>query len=65
MELRDIRQKCNEIFDLISKSERGLIYRNYETFLDWFGMTNRRNFELLKKVDYQLMKKKRVLCKCN
>lgn len=56
MELKDIKQICKEIVELINESDRGLIYRNYQTFLDWFGMTNRRNFELLKKVDYQLRK---------
>lgn len=54
MELKDIKQTCKEIVDLINESDRGLIYRNYETFLDWFDMTSRRNFELLKKVDRQL-----------
>jgi ATP-dependent helicase IRC3 len=54
MELKDIKVTCKEIVDLINKSDRGLIYRNYETFLDWFSMTSRRNFELLKKVDRQL-----------
>jgi superfamily II DNA or RNA helicase len=56
MELKDIKQTCKEIVELINESDRGLIYRNYQTFLDWFGMTNRRNFDLLKKVDYQLRK---------
>lgn len=57
MEIKDIKQTCNEIVQLIQESERGLIYRNYETFLEWFGMSSRRNFEILKKVDYQLKKR--------
>ena len=56
MELKDIKETCKEIVELINESGRGLIYRNYETFLDWFGMTSRRNFDLLEKVDYQLKK---------
>lgn len=56
MELKDIEQTCKAIVDLISNNDRGLIYRSYETFLDWFGMVNKRNFETLKEVDYQLRK---------
>ena len=56
MELKDIKDTCKEINDLINKSDRGLIYRSYETFLNWFNMTSRRNFDLLNKVDYQLKK---------
>jgi superfamily II DNA or RNA helicase len=56
MELKDIKQTCKEIVELINSNDRGLIYRSYETFLDWFGMVNKRNFETLKKVDYQLKK---------
>jgi len=56
MELKEIKQTCKEIVDLINNNDRGLIYRSYETFLDWFGMVNKRNFETLKKVDYQLKK---------
>lgn len=56
MELKDIKAQCKEIAELIGESKRDLIYRNYDTFLDLFGMSNRRNFELLKKVDYQLKK---------
>jgi ATP-dependent helicase IRC3 len=54
MELKDIKQICKEIVDLINANNKGLIYRNYDTFLNWFGMTNKRNFEILKKVDRQL-----------
>jgi ATP-dependent helicase IRC3 len=56
MEAKDIKQICREIVDLINGSGKGLIYRNYETFLEWFEMSNKRNFDTLKKVDYQLKK---------
>ena len=56
MELKDIKKICQEISALINNNDRRLIYRSYETFLDWFGMVNKRNFETLKKVDYQLKK---------
>lgn len=54
MELKEIKQTCKEIVDLINANNKGLIYRNYDTFLNWFGMTNKRNFEILNKVDRQL-----------
>lgn len=56
MELKDIKDICKEIVDLIHEGNKGLIYRKYDTFLEWFGMTSKRNFEILKKVDYQLKK---------
>jgi len=56
MELKEIKAHCKEIAELVSESKRGMIYRNYETFLNWFEMSNRRNFDILKKVDYQLKK---------
>ena len=56
MELKEIKEHCKEIAELVKESKRGMIYRRYETFLDWFDMSNRRNFDILKKVDYQLKK---------
>ncbi len=56
MELKDIKEICKEIVDLIHEGNKGLIYRKYDTFLEWFGMTSKRNFDTLKKVDYQLKK---------
>ena len=58
MEQREIMEHCKEIVQLLKESKRGLIYRNYDTFLDWFGMRNRRNFEILNQVDSQLKKEK-------
>ncbi len=56
MELKEIKTHCEEIAELLKESKRGMIYRNYETFLNWFEMSNRRNFDILKKVDSQLKK---------
>lgn len=56
MELRDIKEIIKSIVDTINNRDKGLYYCNYETFLSWFEMTNKRNFETLKKVDYQLKK---------
>lgn len=56
MELREIKEITNAIAEVLRDSGKGLIYRKYDTFLDWFGMTSKRNFEILKKVDYQLKK---------
>lgn len=56
MELKDIKQTCKEIVELIESSDRKLYYCNYETFLSWFGMVNRKKPVLLKKIDYQLKK---------
>jgi hypothetical protein len=56
MELKDIKKICKEIVDLIHEGNKGLIYRKYDTLLEWFGMTSKRNFDILKKVDYQLRK---------
>jgi superfamily II DNA or RNA helicase len=56
MELREIKEITNEIAEVLRDSGKGLIYRKYDTFLDWFGMASKRNFDILKKVDYQLKK---------
>ena len=56
MELKDIKKICKEISTLINNNDRRLIYRSYETFLDWFRMINKKNSKVLKKVDYQLKK---------
>ncbi len=56
MELIDIKEICNSIFDKIKKKEKGLYNSKYDTFLGWFEMTSKRNFKTLKKVDYQLKK---------
>ncbi|MBL1212375.1 MAG: DEAD/DEAH box helicase family protein [Ignavibacteriae bacterium] len=57
MELKEIKQICDKrIFEPINRSDRGLIYRHYESFLKWFGMYYKRNFKVLNKVDYQLKK---------
>jgi len=56
MELKEIKAHCKEIAELVIESKRGMIYRNYETFLKMFDMLNRRDREILKKVDYQLKK---------
>lgn len=54
MELREIREICREIAELIEESGKGLIYRDYETFLSWFNMEGRRDFKVLTKIDRQL-----------
>lgn len=56
MELKEIKEITNWIADALNETGKGLIYRKYDTFLDWFGMTSKRNFDILKKVDYQLKK---------
>ena len=56
MELTDIKEICNSIFDKIQKKEKGQYNCKYDTFLGWFEMTSKRNFKILKKVDYQLKK---------
>jgi ATP-dependent helicase IRC3 len=56
MELIDIKEICNSIFDKIKKKDTGLYNCKYDTFLGWFEMTSKRNFKTLKKVDYQLKK---------
>jgi superfamily II DNA or RNA helicase len=56
MELKDIKEICEGIFDTIKKREKEQYYCKYETFLGWFEMSSKRNFKTLKKVDYQLKK---------
>lgn len=56
MELREIKEITSEIIELVSESANGLIFRKYDTFLAQFGMENRRDFEILKKVDRQFSK---------
>jgi ATP-dependent helicase IRC3 len=59
MEPKEIKQICIEqIIEVVNSNNNGSIYRNYETFLDWFGMGKKRNFEVLKKVDSQLKRQK-------
>ena len=56
MEPKEIKRTCLEIDDLINNSKRGLIYRDYETFLKMFGMLTRRNLKVFEKVNSQLKK---------
>lgn len=56
MELKEIKEIINWIADEIRETGKGLIYRKYDTFLEWLGMTGKRNFDILNKVDYQLKK---------
>lgn len=57
MELREIKLICEiQIFAPTKQSEKQFIFRRYDTFLDWFDMSKKRNTETLKKVDYQLKK---------
>ncbi len=56
MEQDNLQQSCNNIIDLIRFNERGLIYRKYENFLGWFGMDNRRKFEIIEQIDTHFKK---------
>ena len=56
MELKEIKDHCKEIAKKVSERKRGLFHQKYEIFLKRFEMSNRRNFDVLKKVDDQLNK---------
>lgn len=56
MKPNHLQQTCKKAIDLIKSDERGFVYRKYETFLGWFGMSNRRNFEEIRYIDSQLFK---------
>jgi ATP-dependent helicase IRC3 len=56
MELKDIKEITNEIVNTLRESSKGLSYRKYDTFLEWFDMGYKRKREVLNKVDYQLKK---------
>ena len=56
MELKEIKEIIEGIIEKINSRERNYYYCNYDTFLSWFQMSKKRNFEILKKVDYQLKK---------
>jgi len=56
MELKEIKEIIFSIKENIAKRNKGFYYCNYETFLSWFLMLNKRNIETLSKVDSQLKK---------
>lgn len=57
MNLRELKQICKDnIIDLVHLNKKRLIYRNYNTFLGWFGMEKRRIAKIMTKIDYQLRK---------
>jgi ATP-dependent helicase IRC3 len=56
MQLKEIKENTDWIAEELRQSAKGLFFRRYDTFLEWFGMTNKRKYEILDKVDYQLKK---------
>ncbi|QED36690.1 DEAD/DEAH box helicase [Antarcticibacterium arcticum] len=56
MEQDNLQHSCNNIIELIRFDERGLIYRKYENFLNWFGMGGRRKFEVIEQIDTHFKK---------
>lgn len=45
------------IIEPLKNTDNDFIYRRYNTFLDYFGMTKKRNFDVLNKVDKHLKEK--------
>ncbi len=56
MESDHLQQICKKLIDQIQNEERGFVYRKYENFLTWFGMGNRRKFELIDQIDSQFQR---------
>jgi ATP-dependent helicase IRC3 len=56
MEIREIKEIVSDILENAKSNKNNLTTRKYETFLAMLGMEKRRNFETLKKFDYQFKK---------
>jgi len=61
MELDTLNDSIEILKGEIEKSPKKLKYFKYENFLERFGMKNRRNFEVLDKIDLQL-KQNQITC---
>jgi len=56
MEVREIKEIVADILENVRSNKHNLATRKYDTFLSLLGMEKRRNFEILKKFDYQFKK---------